>query len=294
MENKFKEAGLVVKMFDKPFVTGRGMERIVQIDIQRKLGGNIRSEYFRIYKPENSLLQVRDIDKSRKQLVLLVKENETKFEETIVHHRWEEKDFHKWVKLEFPKMKKSRIVEVSLPGAKGKYGYVVVERTTDPRTRYFLMGVDERQLFIAQCPNPVTTVDEARKSLGKTVQFAEGTRNTSRQGEWFFLETDDEMRDKIEEAIKKNVTKVWKKADVSAPNARIKNSHQHVADELVVLPPTILAHGFGTRTRRIFVRGKIRHGDHRTIKFNHWREVVRNSEAGAEAGSRPTGVFWVD
>jgi hypothetical protein len=51
----------------------------------------------------------------------------------------------------------------------------------------------------------------------------------------------------------------------------------HIAAELVSCPGAV------------YVRGKIRHPDHKTICFQDWMRVVRNSEA-----ARPAGMTWVD
>jgi hypothetical protein len=44
---------------------------------------------------------------------------------------------------------------------------------------------------------------------------------------------------------------------------------------------------------RVFVRGSIRHKDHKTVRFSQWREVIANNE-GDTARATASGVFWVD
>jgi hypothetical protein len=156
--------------------------------------------------------------------------------------------------------------------------------------------VDERQLFIAQLAEPCTTVGQAHKSLGRTVMTADGTRKGSaldRQGEWFFWETKQRTREAIDELVEKNKLVVHRNAPIGSFAGR-GGGNPHIADELIVTPPLDkLNHGFGVRPQSVYVRGKIRHVDHKTIKFSHWREVVANNE-GATAQAGAAGVFWVD
>lgn len=59
----------------------------------------------------------------------------------------------------------------------------------------------------------------------------------------------------------------------------------HVADEVVVLTPD------GREDRpRIYVRGAVRHPDHKTVEFFWFRRTVPNRERFAQ----PAGVFWID
>jgi hypothetical protein len=175
---------------------------------------------------------------------------------------------------------------------------VVIRRKTDAAMRYFLMGVDERQLFIAQLTAAATTVDGARKLLGRTVEFAEGKRRGSsldRQGEWFFLETTQEQRDHLDALIKKNKLAVHKKVAIGTFAGR--GGKPHTADELIALVgenvTSKLGHGFPVRPRQIYIRGSVRHSDHKTVRFSEWREVIANNE-GATGRAAATGVFWVD
>lgn len=279
LETAFKKAGLVCRVQKDPLRKGRGMERIVQMDIQRSFKGPTRGEYFRIYAPESALLQVRGIDPARKQLVLLVKEEAIEFQDHIVKTKWTTPNHLSDIR------KKFRVIRET------ERELVYVNKTS-AATRYFLLGVDERQLFIAQTTNPVTTVDEAHRSLGKTVQFAEGKRGTTRQGEWFLLETSEETREQIEKALQQNRTAIKKDVDIGRETGT-RSGKPHIASESVSLPPKVLQHGHPVREKRIFVRGKIRHPDHKTVHLTHWREVVRNSEENS-GDRQTTGVYWVD
>jgi len=145
--------------------------------------------------------------------------------------------------------------------------------TTPGNKRHLLCGFDERNLFIAQLPNSATTVQDAHASLkSESVADAEKKRSgrTVRQGEWFFVETTLEEREAIERDSKNNI---HKKVRIGA------GGKPHVADEMVRL--------FGGT---VYIRGKVRHPDHKTVHFSHWRRVIRNTELDA----RPAGVAWVD
>jgi hypothetical protein len=291
--DQFKKAGLVLRLLEEPMRTNRGMDRIVQIDIGRGLKGNTRREWFRMYVPDGAMVQVRNTDKAKSQLVLLVKEGKHSFEEELTFMRWRNPNFEEWI--ERLKGQGTRVKKIFRPGTKGhRSGGCVVEHTTDPQTRYFLMGVDERQLFIAQLTGPATTVREAHNMLGSTVEFADGKRKGSkmdRQGEWFFLETTQEARDEIERRIKAHAV-VHRNTSIGARTGR-SVGNPHTADELIQLEGIPLEHGWPIRDPRTFVRGKVRHVDHKTVKFKHWREVVANNE-GATAQATASGVAWVD
>lgn len=292
----FSKAGLKLEVVKAPMRKGLGMDNIVQIDVQRRLSGSQRSEWYRMYIPPTDVtISVRDYDDKLKQLVLLVKENATAFEETL----WKPKGrfsgtYEKWVKETVARSSGKLVRRVSEKNRDG----IVISRTTDASTRYFLMGEDERQLFIAQLRNAATTVKAAHEQLGSTVQFAEGKRRGSsidRQGEWFFLETTQEQRDHIDGLIKKNKLAVKKKASIGQFMRRA--GQPHLADELVVLGgeqvTNKLGHGFSVRPMQVYIRGAVRHPDHKTQKFHQWREVIGNSE-GATSRASASGVFWVD
>jgi len=296
----FGRAGLRLEIMKRPLRSGRGMENILQIDIQRKLNGSQRGEWVRMYiPPQGATVQVRDTDPKRKQLVLLVKESAEEFEETIEYSNlFNGPDMKAWVSQ--LKSGGANIVrQVLRPKAKGVRPHVVVKRKTEVTPRCFLLGEDERQLFIAQLNSTsITSVQQAHENLGRTVQFAEGKRRGSsidRQGEWFFLETTQATRDHIDGLIKKNKIAVNKKASIGQFMRRTGQPHR--ADELVVLGGDRVAnkldHGSAVRPTQVYIRGAVRHPDHKTQKFHQWREVVGNNE-GATSRGGAGGVFWVD
>ena len=281
----FEKVGLALKVVSDPIrkVRGPAGDNIFQMDIERDVKGVHRNERFRIYPGhKDNLIQVRDTDLQRKQVLLLVQEKANEFED--------ERPISKYAKEGSLRddLKKAGFYNIRKVGNK-----LVFKGKTPEETRYFLMGFDERQLFIAQLRTPATTIDAARKALGQTVmmQFGDGKRRASisRQGEWFLVETSEEIRKEIELAIKKNVAIIKKKTNVGSLLGR-PGGNPHIADEVVILPNIFSK---TLQRRRIFVRGKISHKDHPTKKLNHWREVFQNDE-GATGTASSSGIFYID
>lgn len=284
----FEKIGLSIKIMSEPI---RGANNpvnktIFQMDVESIRKGSRRTERFRIYPGgEKNKIQILDTDVKDQQVLLLVSEPVQEWEDSV-------------------KITKSNTYERIVEGLKrGKFfkirkiGDRVFYRGKTPGgNRHFLMGVDERQLFIAQLEKPATSVPMARKSLGRTVQFADGKVDTKRQGEWFLLETTQATRDAIEDAIKKTRTVVRKNASIGQFAGK-NSGKKHNAEELIVMPSgmvdTKAASEFRLRRNRVFVRGKISHPDHKTKNFNQWREVILNSEGQTGTGTA-AGVFFID
>ncbi|MBW1996619.1 MAG: hypothetical protein JRJ29_01505 [Deltaproteobacteria bacterium] len=140
--------------------------------------------------------------------------------------------------------------------------------------RHILCGFDERHLFISNLPRGVTTVRDAHEALKDPEQVPTGAKGAGRpirQGEFFFVDATDEEREFIDMACQNVVLRKVAIENRGTP---------HVADELV--------RALGA----VFVRGKVRHPEHKTVRFNHWRRVVRNLEP-VEDRNR-VGIAWVD
>jgi hypothetical protein len=147
---------------------------------------------------------------------------------------------------------------------------IVIEQLTNDRKRHFLCGMDECHLFIAQLPHPASTVAGAHRVLRPA-----GLRDERRrQGEWFFVEpaaSDLVNIEHVQPMSRHNV-------GIAEASGLARAGRPHIADEVIV----VLGH--------TFVRGAIRHPDHRTIRFHHWTRAVPNTEAFEQ----PEGVRWVD
>ena len=285
----FARAGLELELLAQPLRSGRNTEEIVQLDVGRRFRGASRKEWFRLFPghPDNRVL-VQGTDRRLRQLVLFVEEPARTFEV----------DMPRWGKES--RAAAARRAEGGTIVRRAKHNWVV-RQTTSADKRHFLMGVDERQLFIAQLTSGCSTVGAAHRLLGNTVQLADGRRRGSsldRQGEWFFLETNAAQREHIERLLGGCRTVIHRKVNIGAFTGRA-GGNPHLAEELVVLPEdllperSILDHGFAARSRQVLIRGAVRHVDHRTVRFHQWREVVGNNE-GATASGDARGTYWID
>ncbi|MBN1801571.1 MAG: hypothetical protein JW891_08710 [Candidatus Lokiarchaeota archaeon] len=164
--------------------------------------------------------------------------------------------------------------------------YDEVTQTTPDVLRKYLMGMDESHLFIAELPSdlgPINKVNDAHRIL-KPKSVAKREKNTNRikrQGEWFFLPASTKELEEIEKEMNGDVDVIFKKQRIGKDS--IGNSH--IADELINTP------------RKQFVRGKICHIEHKTIKLHGWHLVEQNTEGRIQqAGSQSIShVYkWVD
>lgn len=302
---KFEAAGLLLKLSDKPIVpVFRGGNDIVQIDIGRKVNGSRRFEWFRIFPgATDNRIQVVGADKRIGQVVLMVHEAEREFEEkvpftTVRHLR--ERSPEGWIDLMCREnmVRRDRVRVVSRGDREPD---VFVTRKTRSTKRHFLMGLDERQLFIAQLPRAVSTVREAHESLKTgTVTLAEGkVGKATRQGEWFFLPASKEELGLIELGLKKNLLVVertvpigpFTDGSVRGPKVRQGRGNPHTADELIVVAGKPVEGRWAVRAREVFIRGRVRHIDHETVSFSKWVKVIRNAEPNQ---GQALGVGWVD
>lgn len=272
----FEKYGLKVEVVDAPFVRA-GNDRIFQMDIPRKIRGNRREEWFRIYPGKGTSINVTNGDKKLGQIVLAVKEGMEEFDLEVPSR------FRGHPREEF--LRNNGVEEKDIFKRDGKE---FVRRKTKPTMRHFLCGVDERQLFIATLPARISTVREAHASLKtSTVTFHEGKAHgrTIRQGEWFFVNcTEAELR-----AIKATIG--GKRGIIMKKESLGSGGKPHVADEVIHMPAVKLEHGFSVRAGETFVRGKVRHADHKTVSFKTWRRVIRNNEG---FGGSSAGIGWVD
>ncbi len=164
----------------------------------------------------------------------------------------------------------------------------------------FLCGHDERHWFVAGIRDRVSTVRDAKRSLmpepvrdhahGVSPRRLDNRRNEVfiRQGEWFFVPADIDVLD-----------------DQIIRNERLQRvafSKPHICQELFrqggqtvflvrsqVLSPDEYAAlvkrapewgGMQPRIRNpeVYVRGKVRHPDHATVRLDGWHRVYINGE----------------
>ncbi len=148
------------------------------------------------------------------------------------------------------------------------------ERKTTSDVRRFLVGEDECHLFVAQLSIPATTVRDAHETLRP--REIGGRKKVRRQGEWFFLPATREEQELVAKRLRMG----------RLTNARIgghlaMRGRPHVVDEMVQL-----RYEDGRVVE--FVRGRVRHPDHKVLELKEWVRVVMNTE------DRSVGATWVD
>jgi len=203
-------------------------------------------------------------------------------------------------------------VKVEVMDIKPDFRHLLLLIRTPNGLSRFLCGHDETEYFVAAVPGPASNVAEAMEELKPgivhTAQKRKGVKTKDkkkrktgayiRQGEWFFIPANPKIDTNL---ILKN-----------EPLQRTQRSKPHIAEEAyryggnaVFTHP--LAQGkiftqaeveklvktnFSYRRTakefahrmvdaKVYVRGKIRHPDHKTIVLKTWHEVVPNLEQKA-------------
>jgi hypothetical protein len=304
--DQFKNVGLTLKLLDKPISRGNFNTRnvindIFQMDIGRKVQGTRRTEWFEIYPGhEDNVIQIIDVDSKLNQILLLVQEPEREFETEETKSRYS-RSVH---------ARRNRLDQTRVQFRETDTHFIITNKTPAGK-RHFLMGVDERQLFVAQLKTGVANIIEARKQLGNTVLFHESVRKMSpgRQGEWFFLKATKAQEEIIELLLDKKSTFILTKENIGKHAGRPRGN-PHIADELVIIPnnPEVIKRAqsskyarknkdlsrvepiYPIRQKEVFVRGCIRHVDHKTIKYKRWYQVILNNEGDTGSATQT----WID
>jgi hypothetical protein len=178
----------------------------------------------------------------------------------------------------------------------------------------FLCGHDERHWFVAAVPEnaAVGTVRQAKEALKPaevhTAQARQGLRAEARdrrknpayrrQGEWFFLPVPSFVAD--ESAVLRNeplrrgnggkphwVEFCYRTGGETVyvctryPNGVSPNRHA----KILSTNPKAKAWGWLPMQRNpgVYVRGRVRHADHKTIVLHGWHRVLMNTEGQARA-----------
>lgn len=260
---KFARARLDLELLREPLSRSRaaaGEHAIVQLDIAGRPG-----ERFRLFPgARDNRVEVLGADRNHRQLVLFVDEPRRRFEV--------------WI----PKAQRippgARVVRETAT-------FRAIEQFTPGRKRHFLCGMDEQHLFIAELPWGASSTHAAREALrAPDVPSSLVLRGEKivRQGEWFFLPTLPRERAEVQVVVSRG--RVARHVGIAQAARLPRAGRPHVADEIVVIdnPPRAVP--------SIFVRGDVRHPDHRTVTFRDFRRTVPNREAFAQ----PEGVLWVD
>ena len=142
---------------------------------------------------------------------------------------------------------------------------------TDGKKDRYLLGHDERHLFVSSLVNSKAgNIKQAFEELQpEDVRDARNNnKKVIRQGEWFFIPEPGF-------SIPNNCVLEKKSSIRKVRGYYQKILHPHTADELVRVP---VENEDGTKSEEIYVRGKVRHGEHATVRFKEWHRVYRNLE----------------
>jgi hypothetical protein len=248
-------------------------ERSDAADIQQS---RCFGEYVRIWPgAAKNKIEVIDVDHKLRQLVMRIKEARRPYTDTV---------------LKGPDLRRSDL-EKSI---KAEGGEIIAEDRlrwtiqlwTPSEERFFLCGMDDLHLFVAQVP-PSTTVEAAHAEL-KPREVIEAEKNGAgpvvRQGEWFFLRPTAEQYEQLHANVIARPKAVRK-------NAAIGDGGQaHIADRVIRIEQRTKLRRRQRRQMRVYAFGSVLHPDHRTIVLTDWHEVIRNREIRND-GLR---LRWID
>lgn len=177
----------------------------------------------------------------------------------------------------------------------------------------FLCGHDERHWFVAAIPEkaPVGTVRQAKEALKPAeVQIAQARNSIKakarnrrknaayiRQGEWFFMPAPgfvvDEKLVLPNEPLRRGRGKPhWAEFCYRTGGETVWVCSRHPngltpAEYKGILAGNSKAKSWGWRTMRrnpgVYVRGRIRHADHKTVMLHIWHRVLMNTEGESKA-----------
>ena len=259
---QFRHARLSLKVAPAPLVSV-GNTAIVQLDIARK------PQQFLLWPgAQNNRVAVQGIDRDLRQLVLFVDEPTRAFE------------------LRVRRSSASRELVVRRDAHPA---FVWVQRTTPGGHRHLLCGMDEQHYFIAQLPERVTTVRDAHEALANPEASRQAQRalgKAIRQGEWFFLPLTTAEAQAVE-ALARGGALVSRHVAVTDGAEKFRRGRPHLVDELLRVREA--AKGSVLVNGSVFVRGRVRHPDHRVAELLQWHRVFGNREASA-----PPTMTWVD
>ncbi|WP_422927943.1 hypothetical protein [Singulisphaera sp. PoT] len=204
--------------------------------------------------------------------------------------------------------------EVSVLDVQGGDRHLLLLVRENDEKRKFLCGHDERHWFVAAIPEsaPVGTVLQAKEALKpaevrsaqgrKKLGSREGNRRKNaaywRQGEWFFLPepgfvVDEKLVRRNEPLRRGNGGKPhWTEFCYRTGGEAVYVCSRHPNgitpaqyQRLLVHTPKAKSWNWQLFRRNpgVYVRGRVRHADHKTIVLDGWHKVVMNTENQAKA-----------
>ena len=125
---------------------------------------------------------------------------------------------------------------------------------------YYLIAQDEDTYFGVELPECPKTVVGGYKILAPKITYG---KNCLRQGEWFFVPTNESKVPRNEDAIITNVKSFWMGKEEDG------NTHVVTCEEMRV----------GIDGRVFVMNGEMSHEDHEQLFFDHsiWYEIVKNT-----------------
>ena len=254
LAKKFTRMGARVKVTEATRRRGT-TRRLVALDVQNDRSG----EYFEIFQPPGSdaEVQVLDVQPKDRHLLLMVREGEEK--------------------------------------------------------QKFLCGHDERHWFVAAIPEsaPVGTVGQAKEALKpldvRRAQARKKVRGKARhrrknaayvrQGEWFFVPVPGMALDEslvlhneplVRGGGKPHIAEFCYRTGGETVYVCTRHPNGVTAAEygrILSANPSAEKWGWSVMRRNpgVYVRGRIRHADHRTITLHGWHRVLMNTETQSRA-----------
>jgi hypothetical protein len=246
--NKFKEVSINLNICSTPWEFNNRIARDTKsflLDLVRERDIT-KFSYINMFIGEN-FVRVVDIDTELSQLVLLVKEPQT----TIKFTR-RERD------LKSGKMKTVEEIQ-NVPEAQ----------------RNILIGKDEGHLFIALLPEKVNNVQEAHECLKPFELRRNKKLEYIRQGEWFFLKSNDTY---------------YKNAIRKRDGMTNGIGRKHKVSELLDLQDKEDYINKNGETEYL-IRGYVSHPEHQNKYFKSWMRAIANTEKPLP---EIKGVTWID
>jgi hypothetical protein len=168
----------------------------------------------------------------------------------------------------------------------------------------FLLGHDERHWFVAGIPEttPVSRVRDAKQALkpdlvlkserGLRAKYRDRRSNAAfiRQGEWFFVPAPDVRVERLLVLRNEPIARGGGKPHVCEEVYRFGGETVYVSRGA---PNGLTEEGYRAlsevernrwnwrimrRNPKVFVRGRVRHLDHKTVMLDGWHEVLSNTE----------------
>ena len=168
----------------------------------------------------------------------------------------------------------------------------------------FLLGFEERHWFVAGIPEatPVSRVVDAKQALKpelvvqgeRAIQVKERHRRVNRarirQGEWFFVPVHEVSVPSFLILRDEPLRRGWGKAHMCEELYRLGGETVYVAPGYPngITEEEFRGLGEGERKSRnwtvmrrnpkVYVRGRVRHLDHKTVQLDGWHQVLSNTE----------------